>query len=297
MKKKILILLTNVLILLCLSGCENNTADDTTLEISASTDSGIPYFVITTNLPDETILEVEVSKAVNTNNGAAFDYYKEETVIVKNGKAETGKFSDEGKSLSGSYSVSVSTQYMDEQPRSVQEVTENGKKLKGDLVNTNKYLDNAIYVSNSEFFTFKYDETASIDAGEEKAIENKEILDMSNNISGKIESTIRRKVTTGYENTDITEISVNEDMGTDTSDDYIALVYLKWNVKNSASTSEEMLSMYSNDLAATVAEECPNVQEISIFWEVSYLTDNTSKWSFERKGENMYLTDNVLGWK
>lgn len=295
MKKKIAIALS-ALFMLCLIGCENNGVDDTTLEISASTNSGIPYFTINTNLPDETVLEVEVSKVADTGNGAAFEYCKEEKIIVKNGKAETGKFSDEGKSLSGSYSVSVSTLYMNEQPSSVRESTEDGKKLKGDLVNTNEYLDNAIYVRNSEFFTFDYDETASIEPGEEKAVVNEHLLSISNNIAGKIESTIRQRVSDKYDNTDITKITVNEDAGTDNPDDYIALVYLKWNVKNSESTSEEMLSMYSNDLAATVSEEYEDVQEITIFWEVPYLTDNTSKWTFERKEKNMYLTDNIIGW-
>lgn len=56
-----------------------------------------------------------------------------------------------------------------------------------------------------------------------------------------------------------------------------------------------MLSMYSSDLAAYLAKECPNVSEVTIFWEVPYLTTNTSKWSFERN-ENMYLTENILGW-
>lgn len=295
MKKKIAIVLS-ALFMFCLIGCENNDVDDTTLEISASTNSGIPYFTINTNLPDETVLEVEVSKVADTGNGAVFEYCKEEKIIVKNGKAETGKFSDEGKSLSGSYSVSVSTLYMNEQPSSVRESTEDGEKLKGDLVNTNEYLDNAIYVRNSEFFTFDYDETASIEPGEEKAVVNEHLLSISNNIAGKIESTIRQRVSDKYDNTDITKITVNEDAGTDNPDDYIALVYLKWNVKNSESTSEEMLSMYSNDLAATVSEEYEDVQEITIFWEVPYLTDNTSKWTFERKEKNMYLTDSIIGW-
>lgn len=182
--RKNAILLLLLMALFCLPGCENIGGEDTTLEISSSSDSGIPYFMIETNLPDETILEVTVSKAVETDNGGAFTYYKEENVSVKNGKAETGKFSDNGKSLSGSYSVSVSTLYMDEQPSSVQEATENGKKLKGDLVGTNQYLDNAIYVRNSEFFTFQYDETASIDSSEEKAVTNEQFLAMSNGSSG-----------------------------------------------------------------------------------------------------------------
>lgn len=296
MKKKIWVLLAVLMMLIYLPGCEKDTREDTTLEITASTDSGIPYFTIATNLPDETILEVEVTKAASTDNGAILAYDKEETVSVKDGKAETGKFSDNGKSLSGTYFVHVSTAYMDEQPSSVQEATGNGENLKGDLVKTNQFLDDAIYVSNLESFTFKYDEDASVGAGEEKAETNEQALSLSNDIPGKIESTIRSRVSSEYTNTDIDEITINEDAGTNTEDDYIALVYLTWNVKNSESTSEEMLDMYSKDLAATLAEKYSSVQEVAVFWEVPYLTENTSKWSFERRGENMYLTDNVLGW-
>ena len=73
---------------------------------------------------------------------------------------------------------------------------------------------------------------------------------------------------------------INENAGTDELDDYVALVYLTWNVQNSPKTSKEMLDMYSSDLAAYLASECPNVSEVAIFWQVPYLTTNTSKWTY-----------------
>ena len=112
-----------------------------------------------------------------------------------------------------------------------------------------------------------------------------------------IKSTIKSRITDKYNSTDITEITVNENAGTDELDDYVALVYLTWNVKNSAKTSKEMLDMYSSDLAAYLAGECPDVSEVAIFWKVPYLTENTSKWTYARNGENMYLTDNMIGWQ
>ena len=108
------------------------------------------------------------------------------------------------------------------------------------------------------------------------------------------EIVIRKRIEDKYASTDITKITLNEDLGTDTEGDLIALVYLTWNVSNSGKTSKEMLSMYSSDLAATVASDCPNIQEIAIFWEVPYLNDN-AKCSYERKDDGMYEMDMVWG--
>ena len=109
------------------------------------------------------------------------------------------------------------------------------------------------------------------------------------------EVVIRKRVEEQYTFTDVSDIKLNANLGTeDVEDDLIALVYLTWNQKNSGKTSKEVLAMYSSDLAATVASECPKIQEIAIFWEVPYLNDN-AKCSFERKNGNMYVSDQVWG--
>ncbi len=94
-------------------------------------------------------------------------------------------------------------------------------------------------------------------------------------------NTLTGRITDKYEGTTIDEITINEDGGTSVSDDYIALVYLTWNVKNSGSTSKEMLNTYSSDLAATLGKYNSSVNEICIFWTVPYLND-TAKCSYER---------------
>ena len=82
----------------------------------------------------------------------------------------------------------------------------------------------------------------------------------------QIEKTIRQRIGDEYTYTDIDSITINENLGTeDVEDDYIALVNVTWTQKNSGSTSKEVLSMYSEDLAAYIGQECPNVQEIAIF--------------------------------
>ena len=297
MKKK-WILFLSLLILLNLSGCES-AKNDTTLEISASTDTGIPYFTITTNLPDETLLEVEVSKVVETGNGAAFVYDKEEIVSVKDGKAETGKFSDEGKSLSGSYSVRVSTLYMDKQPTSVQEATENGKKFKGKLVSTNEFMNDAIYVSNYDYFSFKYDENASVSNGEEKAVTDTMIISMTNNIPSKIETSVK-KYTQDYSLTELTDVVINEDSGTDEEDDYIVLAYFTFSGKQRGEELAYLLRKYSDDFAANLCNDYDSVKEVCCFWETPNASAElvgTSKWGYERMSDGMHLTDSAISFK
>ena len=102
------------------------------------------------------------------------------------------------------------------------------------------------------------------------------------------------RIGTEYSKTDINEITINDDLSTDESDDYIALVYLTWNVKNSGKTSKEMLKMYSDDLAATLANQNDSVTEIAIFWTVPYLDDN-AKCSYKRVSNGFAEDDMVWG--
>lgn len=111
-----------------------------------------------------------------------------------------------------------------------------------------------------------------------------------------IEQYIRNRVYDNYKQTDIDSITINDDLGTDIDGDYVALVNLTWNVKNSQELSEKMLRMYSDDLAASLATDYPDVQELCVFWKVPYLTKYNSKWAYEKRDNGMYLVDNILGW-
>ncbi len=97
-----------------------------------------------------------------------------------------------------------------------------------------------------------------------------------------------------YTYTDIESISINDDLGTDEEGDYIILARLIWNQKNKASTSKEMLSMYSSDFAARIGIEQPSVSEVAIFWTVPYLDNASAKWSYERVDAGMQLSDNSM---
>lgn len=107
------------------------------------------------------------------------------------------------------------------------------------------------------------------------------------------EKAIRDRINDKYSGTVIDSITLNPDLGTDIETDYIALVNLTWNVKNSAEMSKKMLEMYSDDLAATVYSECPDVQELAIFWTVPYHNNANAKRSYERKTDGMYLMDSM----
>lgn len=106
----------------------------------------------------------------------------------------------------------------------------------------------------------------------------------------QIEDVIRGRIGDKFTMTTVDSITINENARGDAADSYIVLVNLMWSQENTADTSKSMLSMYSEDLAAYVAEECPNVDEIAVFWEVPYLKAN-AKVTYERKGQGMALAD------
>lgn len=125
------------------------------------------------------------------------------------------------------------------------------------------------------------------------SVETKETKD---DAADKYRYSIQSYVTSTYNQTDVDRIEINENYGTDAYGDYVALVYLTWNVKNSAGTTTDMLRMYSDDLAATIGTDLLNIEEVAIFWTVPYL-NASGKWAYSRKGEGMYKTDEVIGWK
>jgi len=110
----------------------------------------------------------------------------------------------------------------------------------------------------------------------------------------QIENILKGRIEEAYDDTEIDHITINDDLGTDEENDYIALVYLIWNRKNSGKLSKEMLKMYSDDLAATLAEQNDSVQEIAIFWTVPYLDDN-AKCSYERVNGGFAVMDTAWG--
>ncbi|MFW5433684.1 hypothetical protein [Paenibacillus apiarius] len=92
--------------------------------------------------------------------------------------------------------------------------------------------------------------------------------------------------------TSIKEIKVNENMGTDATDDYIVLAYLSFDVKNKAKTTKGVLELNNNELGAKLAE-IENISELAIFWEVPYLKEgsNIAKANLQRTDKGMAFKD------
>lgn len=112
----------------------------------------------------------------------------------------------------------------------------------------------------------------------------------------KIERKARSICTEWYQNTSITNITVNENLGTDETGDYVLLVDLTWNVNNGPEMTKEMLEMYSEDFAARVGADIPTVNEFAVFWTVPNFSDDViAKYSYTRYGDGMQQTDVMLG--
>lgn len=112
----------------------------------------------------------------------------------------------------------------------------------------------------------------------------------------QIKADLKRIVSEKYTSTDVTEITLNENLGTDDESDYVALVYLTWNVKNKPDTTKQILAMYSEDFASRVGENIQAITDFAIFWTVPYYseTETAAKYSYERKDGGMYQTDSMV---
>lgn len=108
-----------------------------------------------------------------------------------------------------------------------------------------------------------------------------------------IKKTVEKIVSTDLKKTKINELSVNNYQANENQ--YIVLPHLKWEVKNGKKMTVEMLEMYSDHVAAKLAEE-KGIQEITVFWEVPYHSEgqNIAKFNYLRKGDGMAKSDKWL---
>jgi hypothetical protein len=97
------------------------------------------------------------------------------------------------------------------------------------------------------------------------------------------------------DSTSVNEIKVNYNAGLDDGS-YLVLPHLVWDVQNSAGTTRDMLEMYADHLAASLAEE-GDISEITVFWEVPYHLegDNVAKFNYTPAGDGMAKGDIWFG--
>lgn len=108
----------------------------------------------------------------------------------------------------------------------------------------------------------------------------------------EIETAIRSRADDGdYTSTELDKITINENLGTDTPDDFVALIYFDFKVKNRRKTGNEVMRMYSDDLVATLAKRgMKNISEAAIFWKDKYNNRNV-KYAYEYRDGGFYIID------
>lgn len=109
----------------------------------------------------------------------------------------------------------------------------------------------------------------------------------------EIESLVRDKIKEDYDSTSINQLAVNKDMGK--GEGYIVLAHLSFDRKNRAKTAKEMISMYAQDLGASLADQ-KDINEVTVFFEVPYLKegDNIYKLNMQRQGDGMAIKDEFV---
>ncbi|ANN30778.1 hypothetical protein A9498_03405 [Bacillus thuringiensis serovar coreanensis] len=111
-------------------------------------------------------------------------------------------------------------------------------------------------------------------------------------IEAKVESTLTN-VLTDIKHVTVKETKVNEHLGTDDPDDYILLLYLSFDAKNSNQTTKSLIDMYNNEIGAKIGQTADKVQELAIFWEVPHIKKgpNLAKANLQRLDDKMVFKE------
>lgn len=74
----------------------------------------------------------------------------------------------------------------------------------------------------------------------------------------------------------------------------IALVYLTWDVSNSASMTRQMLEMYSARIVGKALVKDQSINDAVLFWEVPYHAKeiNVAKFNYFKKNGEFYVGEN-----
>lgn len=143
---------------------------------------------------------------------------------------------------------------------------------------------------DNDELSIKY-ETGLISHEEEAQVEDEDTTTFTE--SDTKEDKINDLVEKNLKNVTVEEVEVNQDLGTDENGQYIALVHLSFDLKNSLARTKKMIELYSEDLAARIAIEDKSIREITVFWKVPYIDENEplAKISYKRSGEKMRVSE------
>ncbi|QRY37138.1 MULTISPECIES: hypothetical protein [Bacillus] len=258
------------------------------------------------NLPKDTKLRIRLDHKDSHKNSII------NLSVQKDGSFEY-KFFNEGDRIfdEGKYIIYVETLPVLEQTEVVQEIFgDKGTNLTGTQISGDSELKATaeinLKINNSEVIS--EEETLPKDkvAEEEKneAYTSEEVEDNSKEdeidmLKDDAEIEIETIIEENYKTTSIEKIEINEDMGSNENNKLIALVYLSFDALNTSKTAYNMVEMYSDDLAANIGKDNDTVNQIAVFWKVPYIDEEetVAKFSYERSGEQMKITDKVSSLK
>lgn len=97
-----------------------------------------------------------------------------------------------------------------------------------------------------------------------------------------------------YTGSEIVEIEVNENLGLNDGS-YVVLAHFSFTRTNSAEKTLDLISMYSEDLAASLAETT-DVSAVSVFFEAPRFVEgkNATKFAYKRSGIAMILDNEFI---
>lgn len=244
------------------------------------------------NLPKETKINIYL-------DAPSSDQSERAKVIVKEGGMFDYEFSnEEGEDFDGGkYIAYVETSPENLQTDHVKEIFgEDGANLAGSNVSgENSRVATAeinFKIKNSSKVKQKIKKNNAAGITKKK---DEELTTLKSDAEYEIESIVEDNYTTAS----IEKIEINDDMGSDKPNKLIALVHLSFDAKNSSQTSYNMVEMYSDDLAAKIGSENDTINQIAVFWKVPYIDEDETlaKFSYERSGEHMIITDKVSSLK
>lgn len=91
---------------------------------------------------------------------------------------------------------------------------------------------------------------------------------------------------------EIDSIEINPNYGTDASGDFIALVHMNYDLYRPAADMG-VLVHNSNIIADALSEDCPEVVELAVFWNLTAY-DNTGKITYTIDNEGYHYEDAML---
>ncbi|WP_144521771.1 hypothetical protein [Bacillus pumilus] len=258
------------------------------------------------NLPKGTKLRIRLENKNSHKNSIV------NTTVQKDGSFEY-KFFNVGDTVfdDGKYNIYVETLPVLEQTKVVQEIFgDNGSNLSGSQISGDSELKATaeinIKINTSEVIyeeeTLPKDKDAEEDKNEaytSEEVEDKSEEDELGMVKDDAEIEIKKIIEKNYKTTSIEKIEINEDMGSSEKNKLIALVYLSFDALNTSKTAYNMVEMYSDDLAANIGKENDTVNQIAVFWKVPYIDEEetVAKFSYERSGKQMKITDKVSSLK